>query len=157
MFTKGQKFKNYTKEIKEEILRNYFEEYVPTTALSEEYGISKKTIQNWIYKSKQGKDVLVDHRQFSSGRPRKNGENIDYIDNIKINTTNIRLCMFNSVYQFLNHGIKSVQDFLILAPKFSKNVLTSLTFLSKFWAISACFTRTTGIDISLSLFKSFFK
>jgi transposase InsO family protein len=50
MATKGQKFKNYSKEIKEEILKRYFEEYIPTTALSEEYGVSKKTIQNWIYR-----------------------------------------------------------------------------------------------------------
>ena len=78
MATKGQKFNNYTKEIKEEILRKYFEEYVPTTALSEEYEISPNTIQNWIYKSKKGKDVLVDHRQFSFGRPKKNDEDIDY-------------------------------------------------------------------------------
>ena len=84
MATKGQKFKNYSKEIKEEILKRYFEEYVPPTALSEEYGISPKTIQNWIYKSKKGKDVLVDHRQFSSGRPKKNDEDIDYKERYEI-------------------------------------------------------------------------
>ena len=62
MATKGQKFKNYSKEIKEEILKRYFEEYVPTTALSEEYGISPKTIQNWIYKSKKGKDDYLPNK-----------------------------------------------------------------------------------------------
>ena len=84
MAKKGQTFKKYSKEMKTEILRKYFEEYVPTTALSEEYGLSKKTIQNWIYKSKQGKDILVDHRQFSSGRPKKNDEDIDYKERYEI-------------------------------------------------------------------------
>ena len=84
MAKKGQKFKNYTKEIKEEVLRKYFEEYVPTTALSEEYEISPKTIQNWIYKSKKGKDVLVDHRQFSFGRPPKDEGKIDYKERYEI-------------------------------------------------------------------------
>lgn len=84
MATKGQKFKNYSKEIKEEILKRYFDEYVPTTALSEEYGISPKTIQNWIYKSKQGKDILTDHRQLNSGRPKKNDMDIDYKERYEI-------------------------------------------------------------------------
>ena len=84
MAKKGQRFKNYSKDIKEEILRKYFEEYVPTTALSEEYGISKKTIQNWVYKSQQGKDILIDHRQFSSGRPKKNDEDINYKERYEI-------------------------------------------------------------------------
>lgn len=37
MAKKGQKFKSYSKEIKAEILKKYFEEYVPTTVLGEEY------------------------------------------------------------------------------------------------------------------------
>ena len=83
MAKKGQTFKKHTKETKEEILRKYFEENVPARALGEEYGISKNTIENWVYKSKQGKDILTDHRQFSSGRPCKD-EEIDYKERYEI-------------------------------------------------------------------------
>ena len=51
MAKKGQTFNNYPKEIKVEILRKYFEEYISVRALSEEYGISPKTIQNWVKKA----------------------------------------------------------------------------------------------------------
>ena len=78
MAKKGQTFKKHSKETKEEILRKYFEENIPAIALGQEYGISEKTIENWVYKSKQGKDILTDHRQFSSGRPKKGSEDIDY-------------------------------------------------------------------------------
>ena len=84
MAKKGQKFKSYSKEIKAEILNKYFEEYVPTAALSEEYGISQKTIQNWVYKTKKGKDVLTDHREFSPGRPKKEEGDIDYKERYEI-------------------------------------------------------------------------
>ena len=84
MAKKGQKFKSYPKEIKEEILRKYFEEYVSTRVLSEKYGISDNTIANWVYKSKQGKDILTDHRQYGSGRPRKNPDEIDYKERYEI-------------------------------------------------------------------------
>ena len=84
MAKKGQKFKSYSKEIKAEILNKYFEEYVPTAALSEEYGISQKTIQNWVYKTQKGKDVLTDHREFSSGRPKKEEGDIDYKERYEI-------------------------------------------------------------------------
>ena len=84
MAKKGQTFNNYPKEIKVEILRKYFEEYISVRALSEEYGISPKTIQNWVYKTNQGKDILVDHRQFSTGRPKKEEGEIDYKERYEI-------------------------------------------------------------------------
>ena len=84
MAKKGQTFKKYTKETKEEILRKYFEEYIPAKVLGKEYGISEKTIENWVYKSKQGKDVLVDHRQFGSGRAKKEEGEIDYKERYEI-------------------------------------------------------------------------
>ena len=76
MAKKGQIFKNYSKELKEDVLRKY-DEYVPLSVLSQMYEVPAKTISNWVYKRKLGKDVLIDHRQFSSGRPPKE-ENIDY-------------------------------------------------------------------------------
>ena len=84
MAKKGQRFKKYTPEMKQEILKKYFEKYIPSKVLAEEYGISHKTIENWIYKNKKGKDILVDHRQFSSGRPKKETEEIDYKERYEI-------------------------------------------------------------------------
>ena len=84
MAKKGQKFNSYTKELKEEILKRYYEEFVPSTALGQEYGISKKTIQNWIYQQKQGKDVLIDTRKLHKGRPKKETGEIDYKERYEI-------------------------------------------------------------------------
>lgn len=83
MAKKGQKFQKHSKETKEEILRKYFEEYQSAKALSEEYGVSKRTIATWIDKVKHGKDVLVDHRQFGTGRPKKE-KNVDYKERYEI-------------------------------------------------------------------------
>ena len=84
MASKGQKFKSYPEELKAEVLRKYLEEYIPSSALEEEYGIPQKTIRNWASKLRQGKNVLVDHRQFSSGRPPKDEEKIDYKERYEI-------------------------------------------------------------------------
>ena len=84
MAKKGQKFKGYSEEIKAEVLRKYLEEYIPSSRLEEEYGIPQKTIRNWASKLKQGKDILVDHRQFSSGRPPKDEDKIDYKERYEI-------------------------------------------------------------------------
>ena len=84
MAKKGQKFKSYSEELKSEVLKKYLEEYVPSSRLEEEYGIPQKTIRNWASKLKQGKDVLVDHRQFSSGRPKNNPDEIDYKERYEI-------------------------------------------------------------------------
>ena len=84
MASKGQKFKSYPEELKAEVLRKYLEEYIPSSALEVEYGIPQKTIRNWASKLRQGKNVLVDQRQFSSGRPPKNEEKIDYKERYEI-------------------------------------------------------------------------
>ena len=84
MAKKGQKFNNYTKELKEEILKRYYEQYVSTTILGKEYGISKKTIQNWIYQQKQGKNVLIDTKKSHKGRPKKEVGDIDYKERYEI-------------------------------------------------------------------------
>ena len=84
MARKGQQFNKYSKEFKEELLRKYHEEYISAKALSEEYGISLQTIKGWLYKAKQGKDIFTDHRQFSSGRPKKEEGNIDYKERYEI-------------------------------------------------------------------------
>ena len=84
MAKKGQKFKRYSTEVKTEILRKYFEQYISANELSKDYGIPINTIENWVYKSKKGKDVLTDHRKGSSGRPRKKDNNIDYKERYEI-------------------------------------------------------------------------
>ncbi len=84
MAKKGQRFKKYSKETKEEILKKYFEKNQPASSLASEYGISENTISNWVHKIKQGKDVLTDHRAFSSGRPKKNDADIDYRERYEI-------------------------------------------------------------------------
>ena len=84
MAKKGQKFKSYSEATKAEVLRKYLEEYIPSSVLEEEYGIPQKTIRNWASKLKQGKNILVDHRQFSSGRPAKDEDKIDYKERYEI-------------------------------------------------------------------------
>ena len=84
MAKKGQKFKRYSKEVKTEILKKYFEEYISARVLSQEYKIPQNTIENWIYKTQKGKDILTDHRQYSSGRPKKEDNNIDYKERYEI-------------------------------------------------------------------------
>ena len=44
MAKKGQKFNSYSEEIKEEVLKKYFEEYMSSGALEKEYGISQKKL-----------------------------------------------------------------------------------------------------------------
>ena len=84
MAKKGQKFKSYSEATKAEVLRKYLEEYIPSSVLEEECGIPQKTIRNWASKLKQGKNILVDHRQFSSGRPPKDEDKIDYKERYEI-------------------------------------------------------------------------
>ena len=50
MAKKGQKHNPLSFEFKYEIIRRYLNGERNPKSLSKEYGISKKTIQNWIYK-----------------------------------------------------------------------------------------------------------
>ena len=84
MAKKGQKFREYSKELKQEVLKRYFEESAPITWLAKEYDISRNTIKNWVTKSKKGKDVLTDHRKDNFGRPKKNVNEIDYKERYEI-------------------------------------------------------------------------
>ena len=84
MAKKGQKLKNYTKELKEEILQKYFNDKVSAGKLSKEYNISRNTILTWIYKVKSGKDVLVDTQTSRKGRPKKTPDEIDYKERYEI-------------------------------------------------------------------------
>ena len=71
MASKGQKFKKYSPEFKEKILKEYFDGFTSTYVLERKYGVSHKTIQGWVRKTKMNIDVKVDHRPGHSGKFRK--------------------------------------------------------------------------------------
>lgn len=79
MASKGQKFKNYSPELKQEILNKYFNENKSYTSLSLEYNISKGTIKTWIFKTNTGNNISLDNR----GKHKKE-ENIDYKEKYEI-------------------------------------------------------------------------
>ena len=82
MASKGQKFKSYSPELKQEILDKYFSGKGSRVSLGREYNISHKTINNWIDKTQHGKNVCVDHRPLSSGK--RKDEKIDYKERYEI-------------------------------------------------------------------------
>lgn len=82
MAKKGQKHEKYTIELRKEILQKYLEGKGSAGSLAKEHGISENTIWNWIRKSRQGKDIFVDHRKGSSGR--KKDSEIDYKERYEI-------------------------------------------------------------------------
>ena len=85
MASKGQKFKKYSPEFKEKILKEYFDGFTSTYVLERKYGVSHKTIQNWIRKTKMNIDVKVDHRSGHSGRVKtKNFTLEDYKERYEI-------------------------------------------------------------------------
>ena len=67
MASKGQKFNSYSPEIKQEILDKYFSNLGSASSLAKEYCIPCKTIKNWIYKHKQGKNVLIEKAMIAEG------------------------------------------------------------------------------------------
>ena len=84
MAKKGQKFKNYTKELKEEILQKCFNEKISVSELSREYNISSNTIRTWARKARHGQNVLIDTQDSRKGRPKKNPDEIDYKERYEI-------------------------------------------------------------------------
>ena len=70
MAKKGQKFKKYYPELKEIILKEYFDGELCPKSLSVKYSVSVKTIWNWIQKTRHEIDVKIDHRLGRSGRPK---------------------------------------------------------------------------------------
>ena len=84
MAKKGQKFNNYTKELKEEILNKHFNEKASAGFLSKEYGISIGTIKGWIFKARKGRTALTDTINSRVGRPKKETGEIDYKERYEI-------------------------------------------------------------------------
>ena len=73
MASKGQKFKKYSPELKEIILKEYFEQGIDSYSLGKKYDVPFKTIRNWVRKVRMNIDVRVDHRLGSSGNFTKKG------------------------------------------------------------------------------------
>ena len=68
MASKGQKFKKYSPELKERILKEYFENGLSSYCLEKKYGIPNHTVREWVRKTRMEIDVKVDHRVNTSGR-----------------------------------------------------------------------------------------
>ena len=60
--------KEYSAEVKREILRRHYEDGETSNALAKEYSIPRSTVKNWFAKTNKGIDVLVDRRPHGSGR-----------------------------------------------------------------------------------------
>jgi len=85
MAKKGQKFKSYSPELKEQILKEYFNGGGTPKTLSFKYDVPFKTIENWIAKIKHNIDVRVDHRPGRSGRPKEKNLSVeDYKERYEI-------------------------------------------------------------------------
>ena len=85
MASKGQKFKKYSTEFKEKILKEYFDGNYGYESLANKHGISWKTLETWVRKTKLEIDVRVDHRSGNSGRTKsKNLTLEDYKERYEI-------------------------------------------------------------------------
>ena len=71
MASKGQKFKKYSPELKDKILKEYFLGEESPTSLSPKYAVPVETVWTWIKKTKKDIDVKVDHRPGRSGRAKE--------------------------------------------------------------------------------------
>ena len=84
MASKGQKFKSYSPELKEMILKEYFDGAETPTTLSFKYDVPYETIKTWISKTKHDIDVRVDHRPGRSGTAKKKLSLEDYKERYEI-------------------------------------------------------------------------
>ena len=84
MANKGQTFRNYSKETKEEIVKRYIEDNVSANALAKEYGIPKGSIKNWVHRHMRGENVFVDTQDTRTGRPKKDETDVDYKERYEI-------------------------------------------------------------------------
>ena len=85
MASKGQKFKSYSPEFKEMILKEYLDGN-GSERLGSKYSIPPSTIRNWVKKLESGFNVAIDGRgKKSIGRPKtKNLTLEDYKERYEI-------------------------------------------------------------------------
>ena len=85
MARKGQKFRKYSPEFKEKILKEYFEGIYGYETLAKKYSVSCKTIETWVRKTRKGIDVTVNHWKGNNGRKKtKNLTLEDYKERYEI-------------------------------------------------------------------------
>ena len=85
MASKGQKFRKYSPEFKEKILKEYSDGIYGYATLARKYGISWKTIEMWVRKTRKGVDVTVNHWKGNCGRKKtKNLTLEDYKERYEI-------------------------------------------------------------------------
>ena len=51
--------KEYTAEVKREILRKHYEEGATSNALAKEYNIPRSTVKNWFARTNNGKSLIT--------------------------------------------------------------------------------------------------
>ena len=71
MSKKGISQRQYSSELKKEILERYYKNNETCKALGEMDDISQKTIENWVTITNKGKDVIIDKRKGNSGRKKE--------------------------------------------------------------------------------------
>ena len=84
---KGKRTNNsYTVEFKEMVVKEYFDRVGGTKSLGKKYGISYRTIRNWVAKAKLNIDLSIDNRgKKSTGRPKTTGLTLeDYKERYEI-------------------------------------------------------------------------
>lgn len=85
MASKGQRFKKHSPELKERILKEYFEDGIDSYSLGRKYDVSHETIRNWVRKVRNNIDVRTDHRKGKSGKQKsKNLTLEDYRERYEI-------------------------------------------------------------------------
>ena len=55
MASKGQKFRKYSSELKNQILKEYFNGESGCSLLASKYGVNRKTIVSWVHNIKNGR------------------------------------------------------------------------------------------------------
>lgn len=80
MASKGQKFKNYSEELKIEVIKAKVELGHGYRYLSQTYRIPEGTIRTWVYQYRLDDNKMIKKKR---GRPQKE-ENIDYKERYEI-------------------------------------------------------------------------
>lgn len=84
MAKKDQRFRKYSPELKEKILKEYLDGLGGECSLARKYNIPRETIKNWIRKLEKGIDISKDGRG-CKGRPKtKNLTLEDYKERYEI-------------------------------------------------------------------------
>ena len=85
MAKKGQTFKSYSPELKEKVLKEYFEDGLSSFCLERKYNVPNQTIRCWVMKTRHSIDVKVGRRLGNSGRTKnKNLTLEDYKERYEI-------------------------------------------------------------------------